>query len=112
MDQLVFYKRKRPLHVDTNSNSAHEGTNRGMDSPAVPTKPQHALEKAAKVLSHQAHLKALLLETGIACKVNGTTLGGISLVKIVWLSWQSVGSITRVDDSEGPYVDSGRQDIF
>ena len=54
----------------------------------------------------------MLLYTDIACKVNGTTLGGISLVKIVWLSWQSVGSSTRVDDSEGPYVDSGRQDIF
>ena len=69
-------------------------------------------KKAAKVLSDQAQLKAMLLYTDIACKVNGTTLGGISLVKIVWLSWQSVGSSTRVDDSEGPYVDSGRQDIF
>ena len=46
-------------------------------------------KKAAKVLSDQAQLKAMLLYTDIACKVNGTTLGGISLVKIVWLSWQS-----------------------
>ena len=31
-------------------------------------------KKAAKVLSDQAQLKAMLLYTDIACKVNGTTI--------------------------------------
>jgi hypothetical protein len=61
LDQLVFYKRRRLLPSDTNSNSAHEGTNRALTSHAAPTNPQHTLEKAAMVLSHQTQLKSLIL---------------------------------------------------
>ena len=74
LDHIVFYKRKHLLHFDTNSNSAHEGTNRGMKSHAAPTNPQHTLEKATKVLSHQARLKALMLHCALARKANCTTL--------------------------------------
>jgi hypothetical protein len=74
LDHLVFYKRKHLLHFDTNSNSAHEGTNRGMKSHAAPTNPQHTLEKAAQVLTHQARLKTLLLQSALSRKANSTTL--------------------------------------
>ena len=74
LDHIVFYKRKQLLHFDTNSNSAHEGTNRGMKSHAAPTNPQHTLEKATKVLSNQARLKALMLQGDLARKVNSKTL--------------------------------------
>ena len=74
LDHIVFYKRKHLLHFDTNSNSAHEGTNRGMKSHAAPTNPQHTLEKATKVLSHQARIKALKLQSTLARKANSTTL--------------------------------------
>ena len=69
LDDIVFYKRKHLLHFDTNSS-----TNRGMKSHAAPTNPQHTLEKATKVLSHQARLKALKLQSTLARKANSTTL--------------------------------------
>ena len=66
LDHIVFYKKKHLLHFD--SNSANESTNRGMKSHAAPTNPQHTLEKATKVLSHQARF----LKT-LARKANSTT---------------------------------------
>ena len=74
LDHIVFYKRKHLLHFDTNSNSAHEGTNRGMKSHAAPTNPQHTLSKATKVLTHQACLKSLSLQSDLARKINSKTL--------------------------------------
>lgn len=74
LGQFVFYKRKHLLHFDTNSNSAHEGTNLGLKNHAAPTNPQHTLEKATKVLTHQANLKALKLQSDIAWKVNSKML--------------------------------------
>jgi SWIM zinc finger len=74
LDHIVFYKRKHLLHFNTNSNSAHEGTNRGLKSHAAPTNPQHTLGNATKVLCHQAKLKTLQLQTVLAKKINATTL--------------------------------------
>jgi hypothetical protein len=117
LDQIVFYKRRRLLHFDTNSNSAHEGTNRGMKSHSAPTNPQHTLEKAAKVLSHQAQLKTLLLQTDLACKVNGKTLwsdqpGQGRLVELAISLIQNEQAECECYDTVGPFVDADRRDIF
>jgi hypothetical protein len=117
LDQLVFYKRRSLLHFDTTSNSAHEGTNRGMKSHAAPTNPQHTLDKAAKVLSHQAQLKMLLLQTDIACKVNATTLwsdqpGQGRLVDLAISLINNQRAECGLYDISGPFVGAARHDIF
>ena len=114
---IAFYIRKRKFHFDTNSNSAHEGTNRGMKSHAAPTNPQHTLEKAAKVLSHQARLKTLRLQTDISCKVNGTTLwsdqpGQCGLVELAISLINNQRAESGFYDIAGPFIDADRHDIF
>ena len=116
LDHLVFYKRKRLLHFDVNSNSAHEGTNRGMKSHAAPTNPQHTLEKATKVLSHQAQLKTLLLQTNIASKANGTTLwsdqpGQGHLLDLAVGLISNECAERRLYDTVGPFVGAERKEI-
>jgi MULE transposase domain/SWIM zinc finger len=54
---LVFHRRKALLVFETNSNSAHEGTNNGMKKNAAPTNPQHGILQATDVLCGQAARK-------------------------------------------------------
>jgi hypothetical protein len=117
LEHLVFYKRKHLLHFDTNSNSAHEGTNRGMKSHAAPTNPQHTLEKATQVLSHQARLKALVLQSGIASKANSTTLwsdqpGQSQLVDLAVCLISHEYAEREFYDIVGPFVSADGNDIF
>jgi MULE transposase domain/SWIM zinc finger len=51
---FVFYRRQFMLAFETNSNSAHEGTNHGMKSHSQPTNPQHTIVDATDVLCDQA----------------------------------------------------------
>jgi hypothetical protein len=117
LDQLVFYKRKQLLHFDTNSNSAHEGTNRGLKSHAAPTNPQHTLAKATKVLTHQACLKSLSLQSTLARKINSKTLwsdqrtqGHLVDLAVCLISneWEQRGRYGIA----GPFADADSEDIF
>jgi hypothetical protein len=57
-DQFVFFRRQQRFHLDTNSNSAHEGTNKGMKYHSLPVKPTHSLVESTKILTHQSKLKS------------------------------------------------------
>jgi hypothetical protein len=117
LDHIVFYKRKHLLHFDTNSNSAHEGTNRGMKSHAAPTNPQHTLAKATKVLTHQACLKSLSLQSDLARKINSKTLWSeqptqghvVDLaLNLIINEWEQRGHY----DIAGPFSDADSEGIF
>jgi len=88
-----------------------------MKSHAAPTNPQHTLEKATKVLSHQAELKTLLLQTNIASKANGTSLWSDQpgqgqlldlAVGLISNEWAERGFY----DIVGPFVEADRNEIF
>jgi hypothetical protein len=57
-DQFVFFRRRKLLNLDTNSNSAHKGTNKGMKYHSLPVKPTHSLVELTKILTHQSKLKS------------------------------------------------------
>lgn len=67
-DFFAFFHRKGILHFDTNSSSAHEGTNRGIKSHSAPVLPQHTIEKATKVLSFQGNPKGINTQITMADK--------------------------------------------
>jgi hypothetical protein len=48
-DYFVFYCRRHLLHLDTNSNSAHEGTNNGMKYHSVAVRPTHGLVESTRI---------------------------------------------------------------
>jgi hypothetical protein len=56
-DLFVFYRRRR-LHLDTNSNSAHEGTNHGIKYHSIPVKPTHGIVESTKILMQQSKIKS------------------------------------------------------
>ena len=52
-DRYIYFKRKHIRHYDEYSNSAHEGTNHGLNSSADGVKASHLLDKASERLSFQ-----------------------------------------------------------
>lgn len=69
-----FYRRRHILHFDTSSNSAHEGTNKGMKYHSAPVRPQHPLVQATKVLCFQGEMKEVDLSNKLAEKENSRKL--------------------------------------
>jgi hypothetical protein len=55
---FLFYLRKTMLSFETNSNSAHEGTNHGLKYHSVATNPQQSIGRCTSVLDLQAAHKA------------------------------------------------------
>lgn len=109
-DFFAFHRRQLLLHFDTNSNSAHEGTNNGMKTHAAPVLPQHTLAKATQVISFQSRLKAAQIHMQITHKENSRKLWsnlptanylcdmGEALVGEEW-------KLRRLYDSVGPFQD-------
>jgi hypothetical protein len=56
-DLFVFYQRRHLFQFDTNSNSAHEGTNHGIKYHSLAVKPTHGIVESTKILTHQSKLK-------------------------------------------------------
>jgi hypothetical protein len=56
-DYFVFHRHRNLFHLDTNSNSAHEGTNNGIKYHSVPVRPTHGLVESTRILTHQSKLK-------------------------------------------------------
>ena len=56
-DRFCFYKRLHLFHLETHSNTSHEGTNNALFNCAAPVMPTNSLEKAAKTLYFNANLK-------------------------------------------------------
>lgn len=57
-DLFVFYRRRHLFHLDTNSNSAHEGTNHGIKYHSIAVKPTHGILESTKILTQQSKLKS------------------------------------------------------
>jgi hypothetical protein len=57
-DLFVFYRRRHLFHFDTNSNSAHEGTNHGIKYHSLPVKPTHGIVESTRILTQKSKLKA------------------------------------------------------
>jgi hypothetical protein len=88
-----------------------------MKSHAAPTNPQHTLEKATQVLSHQAQLKALALQSGIASKANSTMLWSdqpvqSQLVDLAVCLISHEYDERKFYDIVGPFVSADGIDIF
>ena len=56
-DRFCYYKRHSIFHLETHSNTSHEGTNNGLFNCAAPVMPTNSMEKAAKTLAFNADLK-------------------------------------------------------
>lgn len=71
---FAFHLRRFLLHFDTNSNSAHEGTNNGMKKHCAPVLPQHTLAKATQVISFQSNLKSAQISMELTQKEHSRKL--------------------------------------
>jgi hypothetical protein len=56
-DYFVFYRRRHLFHLDSNSNSTHEGTNNGLKYHSVAVRPTHGLVESTRILTHQSKLE-------------------------------------------------------
>ena len=55
--QFAYYCQRNIFHLETHTNTGHEGTNNGMKHCAPPVGPQSKLEQTAKTLSFNAEIK-------------------------------------------------------
>ena len=55
--RFCFYVRRAMFHLETHSNTSHEGTNNGLKNCAAPVMPQNSVERAVETLSFNADLK-------------------------------------------------------
>jgi len=56
-DRFCYYKRRGMFHLETHSNTSHEGTNNALFNCAAPVMPTNSVDKAAKTLFFNANLK-------------------------------------------------------
>jgi hypothetical protein len=89
-DFFVFHYRKSLLAFETNSNSAHEGTNKGMKSHSAPVRPQHRLDQAGQILTLQGELKVLDTQIRNSAKENSRKL---------WSSLPTANHLTDLGES-------------
>jgi hypothetical protein len=90
-DLFVFYRRSHLFHFDTNSNSAHEGTNHGIKYHSLAVKPTHGIVESTKILTQQSNMKTsdqkLQAAHYDASKVRG------------WSTLPTANSLTRLGES-------------
>jgi hypothetical protein len=89
-DYFVFYRRRHLLHLDTNSNSAHEGTNNGMKYHSVAVRPTHGLVESTRILTHQSKLKCGDVKIRYAASDTSRSL---------WSNLPTADHITRLGNS-------------
>jgi hypothetical protein len=58
-EQFIFCNHRDYFNLNTNSKSAHKGTNRGIKYNAVAVFPQHNLDKAPTVFTGNATIKQI-----------------------------------------------------
>jgi hypothetical protein len=89
-DYFVFYRRRNLFHLDTNSNSAHEGTNNGIKYHSVPVRPTHGLVESTRILTRQSKLKCG--DTKVRNAASDTS-------RSLWSNLPTADHITRLGNS-------------
>jgi hypothetical protein len=79
-DLFVFYRRHHLFHLDTNSNSAHEGTIHGIKFHSLLVKPTHGIVESTKILTQQSKLKCSDVKLQSALYDESTVRGWSNLV--------------------------------
>jgi hypothetical protein len=77
-DLFAFCKHKNYLNFDTNSNCAHEGTNKGLKYATASVLPTHTLHKSTKILTDNAKMKSVDKQMLGSRKSRGTKTWGKS----------------------------------
>lgn len=89
-NHFTYYRRHHIFHLDSHSNTSHEGTNNGIKHCAVPVMPQNTLENSVSTLSFNAELKFLNTKIRVSHKSTSTKL---------WASSPTSGFVTDLCES-------------
>ena len=89
-ENFCYYARHSKFHLESHTNSCHEGTNNGIKHCAAPVMPQNRISRAVETLAFNSEIKASEIAIQLCTQVHGRSL---------WSNTPTADHVTSVCES-------------